>query len=131
MDDDSAGLIVWLAVAAIALGVYWVGFDVAWYSLRYMVSPSKVQVDAKPRDCFFMTAPLGDKGCHYKAAVSAVNTQGILVGGDNAPKYGHDTKTGKPIISYDQGKTWNWMITPDVPDQKIDKVVVTWDKVTE
>jgi hypothetical protein len=38
----------------------------------------------------------------YEAAVNAYNAAGGLVGGDQAPKYGRDGKTAKPIVSYDK-----------------------------
>lgn len=78
-----------------------------------------------------MHAPLGNKECHYEAAVTAYNAAGDLVGGDDAPKYSHDTKTGKPIISWDDGKTWVWFARADIPDQKVKSVIVTWSKVTD
>jgi hypothetical protein len=67
----------------------------------------------------------------YQASVAAYNATGALVGGHDAPKYGHDTKTGKPIISWDNGKTWDWYAGADVPSSKVDSVMVTWLKVTD
>src|SRR5258708_38454293 len=85
------------------------------------VLPSALVADAhtKPNDCDFIHAPLGDKGCSYKAHVKVYNADGVLVAGENAPKYGSDTKTAKPIISYDGGKNWDWYIGGrDIPGQK-------------
>jgi hypothetical protein len=62
--------------------------------------------------------------------VKAYNAAGVLVGGEDAPKYGHDTKTGRPIISYDDGKTWDWYSEANVPDPKVASVKVFWLKVT-
>jgi len=38
--------------------------------------------------------------------VHVYNANGALVAGEGAPQYGNDTPTGKPIVSYDGGKTW-------------------------
>ena len=124
------GLLLWLIAVGVGIWVYWVGGNVAWYSLRYMVSTDKVRVDAKPRDCNFMSAPIGDKGCHYTPSVTAINAAGVTVGGDRTPTFSRDTKTSKPIVSYDNGKNWEWWPF-DIPDPKIEKVIVMWRKVTE
>jgi hypothetical protein len=123
----------WLVLAGIGIIVGWlyfIGFNATWYALEYKVYPSKVQVHAKPKDCNFVHALLGSKECHYEAVVIAYNAAGELVGGD-APRYGHDTKTGKPIVSHDKGKTWVLYYGTDIPDQKINSVVVTWYKVRD
>ena len=62
--------------------------------------------------------------------VSAYNANGHMVGGDDAPKYAHDVKTGKPIISWDNGETWE-VFGGDIPDQKAKSVTVVWHKVTD
>jgi len=95
------------------------------------VPTDKVVMDAKPTDCDFMHAPLGNKDCHYEAAVTAVNAAGDVVGGDHAPKYGHDSQTGRPIVSYDNGKTWDRFPAADLPDQRAASVIVTWSKVKD
>jgi hypothetical protein len=56
---------------------------------------------------------------------------GAWVAGDDAPKYGHDTKTGKPIVSYDNGKSWSWLQESNIPEPKVDKVLVSWVKVKD
>ena len=53
------------------------------------------------------------------------------MGGDDAPKYSHDTKTGKPIVSWDNGKSWVWYPGAEIPDQKVKSVSVSWIKVTD
>jgi len=110
--------------------LYFVGFNATWYMVEYQVSPDKIHVDAKPKDCNFWRAPLGDQECHYEASATAYNATGQVVGGDDAPKYAHST-TGKPIISWDKGKTWVLFTGADIPDQKINPVVVTWSKVKD
>ena len=95
-----------------------------WYAVAYQVSPAQVRTPDQPSDCDWTRAPLGRKGCSYKALVKAYNSAGQVVGGDGAPKYGHDTNTGKPIISYDEGKTWAWFPAPATPDLTINSVMM-------
>src|SRR5437899_902819 len=85
------------------------------YALQYAVSDNQAFVAKEPRDCDFISAPLGDKNCHYEKAVSA-------------SKCGTDNNTQKPVISYDDGKTWNWM-TEGIKCSP--SVAVTWTKVKE
>lgn len=91
----------------------------------------QLHVDAEPKDCDFLHAPLGSKSCHYEADVNAYNAEGILVAGDHAPEFGHDSKTGKPIVSWNGGKTWEWMTTADVPNTNVTRVVISWVRVTD
>jgi hypothetical protein len=102
-----------------------------WYGVKYEVSFDQVHTSDKPSDCDWSRAPLGGKGCYYKTNVGAYNAVGNLVAGDNAPKYGNDVRTGKPIISYDDGKTWSWSYADATPDRKVKTVRVEWVKVTE
>lgn len=123
----------WLIVVAAV--VYW-GSDIrAWLAgpfYAFLYGVSEVHVDARPKDCDFMQAPLGSKGCHYKMVVTAYNATGDQVGGDDAPRYNRDTQTGKPIISWDHRKTWQWMPSAtDVPDPKIKSVYVSFIKITD
>jgi hypothetical protein len=76
-----------------------------------------------------MTAPLGVKGCRFDAVVRAYNSEGLHVAGDNAPQYSRDKNTGKPILSWDEGKTWIWLQGGDLPDSKVKKVKVSWTKI--
>jgi hypothetical protein len=101
-------------------------FNSAWYSVEYRVGYGDVHTDARPKECDFLHAPLGDKGCSYKAHVQVFNADSVLVAGDNAPKYGNDSKTAKPIISYDGGKTWEWYNGAAIPDRKPKSVNVSW-----
>jgi len=110
MKDTLVGFAI---LAFIGLCIWWMLPD-SWtdkikYSVEYDVDISKVERKAPPSDCNFFYAPLGFKGCHYKKDVSAFNSDSMLVGGDDAPKYSTDTNTHKPIVSYDDGKTWNWL----------------------
>jgi hypothetical protein len=116
MSDDSSGCLVLLFIAGIIFlassNESWV--NSVWYAIEYNVRFNDVQTDARPRDCDFLTAPLGDKNCSYKAHVQVFTADGVLVAGDNAPTYASDAKTGKPIISYDGGKTWDWSTGPNL-----------------
>jgi len=129
MSDESGCGISLLVIAGIGAYIYWAGgIKTVWYAATYRVGIDKVQVDPEPTNCDFMHAPLGQKDCHYESTVAAYNTTGTLIGGDYAPKYGHDSNTGKPIISWDQGKTWVWFDGTEIPDQKVTSVIVSWTK---
>jgi len=103
------------------------------YSMEYSINFDQVHWNDKPTDCDFIHAPLGIKGCHYRKTVTAHNAAGYSVAGDDAPIYGNDTNTGKPIISYDKGKNWAWLAddAPKVPDLKVKRVDIGWVKVTD
>jgi len=121
MSDQDGSLLGCIGFVVLVAGAIWWagGINSAWYSARYAVLPSKVQIDPEPKDCDFMHAPLGSKGCHYDANVAAYNANGDLVGGDNAPRYSRDTKTGKPIVSYNDGATWEWLLgATEVPIER-------------
>jgi hypothetical protein len=127
-----------ILIGFIAAAIYWFGGPAKlWLSLQYKVSPSAVSIDAPPADCDFVHAPLGSKGCHYERRVTAYNADGDVVGGDHAPKYRHDTKTGELIISWDGGKTWDWWRGDPFAsrfgfvDLKVSRVEVTWTKVPD
>jgi hypothetical protein len=130
MNDGWLGyLIIGLVIAWIAAPGSWT--NALWYAAEYRVGTSQVHVSTRPTDCDWGRAPLGDKGCYYNATVAAYNAVGDVVGGDNAPRYGRDTKTGKPIVSYDHGKTWAWFDGPTVPDLTVKTVDVEWVKLTD
>ncbi len=134
MSDDGAGGIAWLLIglglcAWVFMPPSWT--NAIWYGVQYKVSFNEVYTSNKPSDCDWTYAPLGKKGCYYKAVVSAFNEAGDLVGGEGAPKYSKDTKTGKPIISYDDGKTWTWSYADATPDLRVKTVRVEWIKLNE
>src|SRR6202035_202683 len=94
-DDGCGGIFLLFLVAGGFLAFSNYGWSNSlWYSVR--VGFGDVQTDAKPDDCDFIRAPLGAKGCSYKAHVKVYNADGVLVAGENAPKYGSDNKTAKP-----------------------------------
>lgn len=116
------GVFAWIFMTA---GYSWP--NAFWYGVVYHVGIDAVHTSDRPTDCDWTRAPLGSKGCSYKATVDGYNAAGQLVAGDDAPKYGND-KTGSPIVSYDSGKTW-WPVS--APDLKVRTVEVRWIKVTE
>lgn len=124
-------LAIAIATALIYVGIYAIGGSQSWYSILYRVPASKVQIKTRPKDCDFMHAPMGDKGCHYVARVYVYNADGNLIAGDEAPRYSYDNKTRKPIISWDKGQTWDWTSGSDIPDQNADSVIVSWSKVND
>lgn len=128
-----AGLLLGLQASLPTLGVLFTpkAIDILWYAAEYNVSIDQVHIGDQPTDCDWMRAPLGGKGCHFKAIATGYNVPGDVVAGDGAPKYGHDTNTGKPIISYDNGETWAWFPGSAIPDLRIKTVEVRWEKVTE
>lgn len=88
------------------------------YAMAYGVSSDKVEIRDLPHDCAFLAAPLGAKYCHYESIVSTVrwatSTQGL------------------PIVSYDEGKTWDVFTPPAgavVPaSSTIESVSVSWNR---
>jgi hypothetical protein len=93
MQGDSGGFSLLLFVG-ILVWALWPGSgdgwnDRLWYSLKFGVSYDQVHIAAKPKDCDFMHAPLGDKGCYFQAIVAARNATGAVVAGDNAPQWNH------------------------------------------
>jgi hypothetical protein len=78
-----------------------------------------------------MHAPLGNKECYYEAAVAAYNAAGEIVGGDDAPKYGHDSRTAKPIGSWGNGKNWVWFMGADIPNPTVNSVAAVWVMLRE
>jgi hypothetical protein len=88
-----------------------------WYSVDsgQVIQPE----DKPPTDCDFLRAPIGLKGCHY----------------DKTATYEHiitrnDTNTNRPIVSYDEGKTWSWN-DGDHPASPSKVVYVHWQKIEE
>ena len=42
------------------------------YGIRYSVDSGKIQTQKRPHDCDFLTAPMGNKDCHYERQVDTV-----------------------------------------------------------
>jgi hypothetical protein len=124
-DESGCGLVfAGVVIFAIFAPSSWT--NAAWYAVQFRVSPSVVISDVKPKDCDFIHAPLGDKGCSYKASATAYNADGVPLRGEHPPKFGKDNGTGKTIISYDGGKHWDWYVGTSADPDEITKVVVTW-----
>ena len=88
----------------------------AAYFLRYAfeanVSYDQVFVADKPRDCDFLTAPMGNKLCRYETVVQTVRIS--------------TSTTGQAIVSYDEGETWRLI---DADATVVPSVTVMWIKV--
>jgi hypothetical protein len=85
-----------LLLCFIGLAVWLIFFD-GWHSklryhFEYGVPFDQVTEDKQPHNCDWRTAPMGSKNCHYEAEVTRVQTA--------------VSTEGKPIVSYDEGKTW-------------------------
>ena len=123
--------IIGAVVVVLILSSFW--FDKltyrAWYSFAYGCAYKKVTVVKRPADCDFLYAPIGDKDCHYKKVIMAYNTQGQLVAGTNVRMSTCNNTTtgvtGKPCISFDNGKTWDWT---DVTDRAPASVEISWER---
>jgi hypothetical protein len=87
------------------------------YTVRFFVSSDNVTVQARPTDCDFFHAPVGEKSCHYERAISTVTW-------DNSA-------TGHPMVSYDDGKTWAAGDPPPNAKLPIEYVYVSWNKVED
>lgn len=129
-NDDSGGGVFFLVAVGVGIFLYsdssW--SNSVWYSFQHDVGFGDVITEAKPPDCNFLQAPLGIKGCSYKAIPKAYNADGVLVAGTGAPKFASDTNTNRPILSYDDGKTWHWYVGESLPSTKPKLVRVYWLK---
>jgi len=107
----------WATVSVVML--WWLTPD--WkikYTLWYNVSSDRVNIEIRPTECDWGRAPLGYKACYYEKIVSTVQWA--------------TSRTGNPIISYDEGKTWS-VFSPDagvtVPKSpRVQNVNVSWQK---
>lgn len=96
MEDEEIGLLILIGLIAL---VWWLRTS-GWHSefryvVQYQTSFDMVEVDKKPHDCDFLSAPLGRKHCRYKARVSVAH-------------HGVDKDVPREVISFDRGKTWHW-----------------------
>jgi len=92
----------------------------ARYAMQYDVPTSSITVADKPHDCAFLAPPLGEKHCHHERVV----TVEVVV-------HSHDTSTNRPIVSYDDGKTWAWNDGYAGPSDRHVSVYVGWNKIDE
>jgi hypothetical protein len=130
MDDDLGTAFVWLAILC-GIGV-WSSWDSdniigrVRHQIAYGVPYAEVHMQARPKDCDFLGAPVGMKDCRYEPLVTAYNSAGEVVPGDK-PRYGVDKNTGKTIVSYYDGQSWAW--APAISDQTVKRIYVEWMKV--
>lgn len=111
-------------IAVLAVAAWWLMPD-NWrskYAVRYQVEPDQVFIDQKPHNCDWLSAPLGDKHCHYDSVVMVYNPDGKVIDGT-----GVQVNAGGSMLSYDGGKTWQQL----PPDQHTAKVIVAWERVEE
>ena len=64
-----------------------------------------------PHDCEFLTAPLGDKHCHYEKQVRTIRVRLLRAGRE---------------VSYDEGKSWSKAEPSDHAT-----VFVSWNRVED
>lgn len=130
MDDDLGAVFLWLPIlCGIVVWSNWDSDNIVGHlrhQVAYGVSHSEVHMQARPKDCDFWGAPVGIKDCSYKPLVTAYNAAGEVVPGGK-PRYGTDRITGKPIVSYDDGKRWAW--APAISDHTVKRIEVQWWKV--
>ena len=112
-DSDGCLLAILVVVAAIAFAI-WGRHTELRYRVQYSTDGDQVVIERKPKDCNFLYAPLGLKDCRYEKEVVVV-------------KYGLDAKASRPVVSYDNGKTWNWNDGGPIEGAS---VYVSWRKET-
>jgi hypothetical protein len=111
------------ALAVLAL-LWWVGSYVSirvfptyewayrWrYALEDGMTGAAVQIEPKPHDCEFLTAPVGTKHCHYDASVTTVRVR---------------MDGSKKLVSYDEGVTWEATDRSENPS-----VFVAWHRLED
>jgi hypothetical protein len=65
MNQENDGFVV--LISLIGAFVLWTQWDSVWVlSARFKVNEENVLVERKPRDCEFLTAPIGRKHCSYE-----------------------------------------------------------------
>jgi hypothetical protein len=105
-----------IVIFAVPLLLAWIAPEAEW-SYRWQnaldseLTDAVVTVAHRPHDCEFMTAPLGDKHCHYERHVDTIRV--------------HDSGSG-PEVSYDNGHSWSRTPSPMKP-----AILVSWTKVED
>ncbi len=84
-------LIFWSAIIGAIVWFVWLDDSKFRYEIQY--DDADLIFDDKPRDCEFLTAPLGRKNCSYEKEVLMFF-------------FSRDLETDEQIISYDEGETW-------------------------
>ena len=93
--DEMRGVIYLIAFLGAVYFVVAYLFPDDWrikWCFRYVVAFDNVTIEHRPTLCDWGHAPLGKKGCHYESVIvrKSINL----------------STEGKPIVSYDAGKTW-------------------------
>lgn len=112
MDDNDNEWIFWLISALLVLWFGWFDDSELRYKMKY---GGEVTYYDTPHDCEFLTAPLGRKNCSYYREVEII-------------QYSQDKESGDPIISYDEGKTWQWNPGGATNGRKVE---VRWGKTND
>jgi hypothetical protein len=68
-----------LGIVGYSLARY--GSDAEWYAVKYKVPVTRVHVEPKPKDCDWGYAPVGNKGCAYKAEATPYTMQALRLFG--------------------------------------------------
>lgn len=98
-----------LGILVLALVVWWL-LPIDWrikYASEYMLDPEQVDIERKPHDCDWDSAPLGNKHCHYEEFVTVYNQDDKII----------ETSFGK--------------VDPGPLDQTPRKVHVEWRRIVE
>jgi hypothetical protein len=111
-----AGFLLWLAVIAwLVMPERWT--NVFWYAVKYRASPARVTIADRPRDCDWMRAPLGEKGCRYEAVATVYNAAGqVILDDDTWPQRTRDKSTGK--VPPDTRPRHVWVVWHKVEDDR-------------
>src|SRR5256885_11358381 len=97
MAEDTDHIGSWFLIALLIVGWlvwHWASDSKLRYVVQYGSSMDKVTVEEKPEDCDWDYAPIGRKGCHYEKNVIVIKRR-------------TDTRTGRRVISYNEGKSWD------------------------
>jgi hypothetical protein len=89
-----------------------------------MVDTDHVEIEHKPYNCDWDSAPIGSKHCHYEEIVVVVNAQNQVVDGT-----GIRQSLDNAAISFDDGKTWQG--NPARSDTVAAKVHVGWQRAED
>jgi hypothetical protein len=98
------------------LGLLW---GVGWlyenaYAFKYGVAIGQVNADRRPRDCDFLSSPIGRKDCHYQEVIDVYDARGRPI-----TDIYHDWPHALTGL--------NWKYRKQKPHQ----VVITWSKVED
>jgi hypothetical protein len=118
---DKWSTLQWVGVVVIG-GYLWYLPGTIWhakwrYAATYDIPSSAIYVQNSQHDCAFLSAPLGEKYCHYERTVSITRWA--------------TSQANTPIVSYDDGKTWSNFdpAGEKVPQYStVKSVYISWEK---